>query len=99
MAKVGQISFSFNTVTEKDQVELADLKELANSLDIRMVVLHVTNPERSIEFPFTYNTKVCFEHQRDENLMNHLWCELQVGWTVEELIHEYFETLLDRFYP
>ena len=91
MNKSPSHSFSFNATVPSAQQLILDTKEVANTLDIDMIILRITNKTK-------YNTKFCFYHSRDEACMNWAWVQLQVGYSIDEIIKEYFDTKLDQFY-
>jgi hypothetical protein len=94
--KVGTFSTSFNIhklEADKCAAILSELSVVAKSLDIPLVVFHMTDPKCK------FNTKLCFENERDSNFLTHVWVELQVGYTADDMIDAYFSELQDRFYP
>ena len=94
--KVGTFSTSFKIhEIEKSRWVgiLSDLSRVANSLDIPLMIFHITDPNCK------FNTKLCFQNERDENFLTHVWAELQCGYTADDMIDAYFYGLQDEFYP
>jgi hypothetical protein len=94
--KVGTFSTSFDIhKSEADNWEtiLSELSVVAKSLDIPLMVFHITDPKCN------FNTKLCFKNERDSNFLTHVWGELQAGYTADDMIDAYFSELQDRFYP
>ena len=94
--KVGTFSTSFKIheiEKEKWSVILSELYVVARSLDIPIMVFHITDCKAE------FNTKLCFQNERDVNFLTHVWAELQCGYTADDMIDAYFCGLQDKFYP
>ena len=94
-SEVGTFSTSFNIhklETAKWEIILSELLVVAKSLHIPLMVFHITDPKCK------FNTKLCFNNERDSSFLTHVWVELQVGYTADEMIDAYFSELQDQFY-